>query len=177
MVSILEPTSHLIAPNQPKLCTGSRFIVCHGVRQHISGEFRQVLKGGCQTQSSFMFFVGFVGLLFLFLFSARANLMVMLLAIIPFIATAATTEFGTVHQRPIDAAIIGTGLSPPITGPVCSIADYGAVGDNSTLATRSIQHTIDHCSAEHPEVCWMHGTTLCVCFFIPLQLYAISHAL
>ena len=44
-----------------------------------------------------------------------------------------------------------TGLSPPITGPVCSITEHGAVGDNSTLCTRAIQTAIDTCSARHPE--------------------------
>ena len=43
-----------------------------------------------------------------------------------------------------------TGLSPAITGPVCSITQYGAVGDNFTLCTVAIQTTIDTCSARHP---------------------------
>ena len=49
-----------------------------------------------------------------------------------------------------DATMIGTGLSPPIAGPVCSIASFGAVGDNATLNTAAIQAAIDHCAAAHP---------------------------
>ena len=49
-----------------------------------------------------------------------------------------------------DASSIGTGLSPPVTGPVCSIASFGAVGDNATLNTAPIQAAIDHCAAAHP---------------------------
>eukprot|EP01052_Picozoa_sp_SAG31_P065960 SAG31_NODE_24761_length_474_cov_1.242667_1_plen_140_part_01 len=43
-----------------------------------------------------------------------------------------------------------TGLSPPISGPVCSILDHGAVADNATLCTKAIQATIDICAAYHP---------------------------
>eukprot|EP01043_Picozoa_sp_COSAG02_P008391 COSAG02_NODE_267_length_26570_cov_7.008235_17_plen_163_part_00 len=47
-------------------------------------------------------------------------------------------------------ASITTGLSPAVTGPVCSITEHGAVGDNSTLCTLAIQTAIDTCSARHP---------------------------
>ena len=43
-----------------------------------------------------------------------------------------------------------TGLSPPLTGPVCSITDFGAVGDNLTLATKAIQAAVDACHDAHP---------------------------
>eukprot|EP00662_Eupelagonemidae_sp_cell21_P037028 gene37028-61060_t len=37
--------------------------------------------------------------------------------------------------------------SPPLSGPVCSVASHGAVGDNATLDTAAIQATIDACHA------------------------------
>ena len=46
---------------------------------------------------------------------------------------------------------IATGLSPPIAGPVCSIVDHGAVGDNRTLCTEFIQRAIDYCAHAHPS--------------------------
>ena len=46
-----------------------------------------------------------------------------------------------------------TGLSPPLTGPICTITDHGAVGDNTTLATKAIQATVDACHAAHPTGC------------------------
>jgi polygalacturonase len=46
---------------------------------------------------------------------------------------------------------VSIGLSPPITGPLCTITDHGAVGDNSTLCTSAIQATIDICNAAYPE--------------------------
>lgn len=49
------------------------------------------------------------------------------------------------------SAGVPTGLSPPITGPVCSIVDSGAVADNATLATTAIQAAIDRCGAAHPD--------------------------
>ena len=45
---------------------------------------------------------------------------------------------------------VSTGLSPPLTGPVCSIASYGAVGDNTTLCTNAIQSAINHCAQMYP---------------------------
>ena len=47
-------------------------------------------------------------------------------------------------------AMSSTGLSPPLTGPICSITDFGAVGDNMTLATKSIQAAVDACHEAHP---------------------------
>ena len=48
------------------------------------------------------------------------------------------------------AAVLSTGLSPPLAGPICSIADHGAIADNATLATGAIQAAIDACHDEHP---------------------------
>ena len=50
-----------------------------------------------------------------------------------------------------DASPPPTGLSPPLTGAICSIADHGAIADNATLATASIQSAIDMCHAAHPN--------------------------
>ena len=44
-----------------------------------------------------------------------------------------------------------TGLSPPLTGPICSIVEHGAIADNKTLSTAAIQATIDACYAAHPD--------------------------
>jgi len=63
------------------------------------------------------------------------------------VLTALASCFAT---APLASGTIETGLSPPITGPVCSVLDHGAVADNATLATKAIQATIDLCAAAHP---------------------------
>jgi hypothetical protein len=50
-----------------------------------------------------------------------------------------------------------TGLSATISGVVCDVTDHGAVGDNATLSTLSIQRAINHCAASYP-----HGSTVVV---------------
>ena len=68
------------------------------------------------------------------------------------IATVATTASAAVlAASPSTTSGASTGLSPAITGPVCSITEHGAVGDNSTLCTLAIQTAIDTCSAAHPD--------------------------
>jgi polygalacturonase len=49
------------------------------------------------------------------------------------------------------AGEFSTGLSPPITGPVCSVVAFGAVADNTTLSTTFIQSAIDHCADTYPD--------------------------
>lgn len=46
--------------------------------------------------------------------------------------------------------LLYTGVSAPLSGPVCSVADFGAVADNATVNTESIQAAIEACAKAAP---------------------------